>query len=251
VSGGVVWVIPCYNEAKRLDLDAFVRAVDDDRELALVFVDDGSRDRTARRLRDLVDLRRGRVAIVSLAKNGGKAEAVRRGLIDAVQSGASVVGYLDADLSTPLSEMRRLTDVVQKTAADVVLGTRVAMLGRNIEQGEMRRYLDRALAQAASVLLGTRVYDTQCGAKVFRNTSALAAALGEPFRARWAFDVELLGRLLVGGEGVAPLDPRRIVEEPLLSFRDMPGSTMRPRDMVGSSFDLVRIARALRNRRKG
>ena len=50
----------------------------------------------------------------------------------------------------------------------------------------------------ASLILHARVYDTQCGAKLFRRSAALEAALADPFLSRWSFDVELLGRMLIG-----------------------------------------------------
>ena len=57
------------------------------------------------------------------------------------------------------------------------------------------RTLVFAGATLAALILRQPFYDTQCGAKLFRNTPALAGALSEPFRSPWAFDLELLGRL--------------------------------------------------------
>jgi len=130
----------------------------------------------------------------------------------------------------------------------VVLGSRVARMGAEILRHPMRHYLGRVFATAASLVLGAVVYDTQCGAKCFRDSPALRSALGRPFLSRWAFDVELLGRLLTGEPGVAPLDASAFVEVPLLRWRDVAGSKLRARAMVGAVIDLVRIRRDLRRR---
>src|ERR1043165_9106871 len=89
-------VVPCYNEEKRLDLDAF-RAFSD--RVGFLFVDDGSRDGTRRLLQS------NGFDVLGFDKNGGKAEAVRRGIVEAMSRGAEVVGFWDADLATPLSEL--------------------------------------------------------------------------------------------------------------------------------------------------
>ena len=64
-----------------------------------------------------------------------------------------------------------------------------------------RHYVGRLFATASSLILDMTVYDTQCGAKVLRAGPALRAALATPFHSRWAFDVELLGRLHNGVGG--------------------------------------------------
>ena len=243
------WVIPCYNEAARLDADAFVSLVDDEPAVDLLFVNDGSRDGTEERLRELAKLRPQRIRILSLEANQGKGEAVRQGLLEALRSEASIVGYFDADLATPTSEIRRLMEVMVGRDADLVLGARISMLGRQIDRSHVRHYLGRVFASAASLLLGLRVYDTQCGAKLFRRTPALLAALDEPFQSRWVFDVELLGRLVGAAPGTA-LEPSRIVEEPLRRWRDVPGSKLRAGHFASAAVDLTRTAWALRGLRR-
>src|SRR5437667_5768961 len=100
-------VVPCFNEEKRLDTDAF-RAFDAD----FLFVNDGSRDGTLRVLESLRDSDPRRFSILDLERNSGKAEAVRRGILAAIERGAEVTGFWDADLATPLSEVPEFLEVL-------------------------------------------------------------------------------------------------------------------------------------------
>jgi hypothetical protein len=134
-----------------------------------------------------------------------------------------VVGYLDADLATPPREMLRLIEIAeQQPHRTAVLGSRVALLGHTVRRRPVRHYLGRFYATAASLALGVPVYDTQCGAKVFRVGVPLRLALADPFHDRWSFDVELLGRLLAHpGQSADP-----ILEVPLTEWHDVDGSAV-------------------------
>ena len=241
----ITLVVPCYNEAARLDGPALVGLVDAHAALRLLLVDDGSTDRTAERLRTVAAERPARIDVLVLPANGGKAEAVRQGLRHALAGGADVVGYFDADLSTPPPEILRLVQTIEASGVAVVMGARVALLGRDIRRHAARHYLGRIFATTASMMLGVRVYDTQCGAKLFRRTAALAAALERPFRSRWAFDVELLGRLLSAGLPIGTF-----VEVPLMTWRDVPGSKLNVARMGRAFCDLLLIGIAHRRRKK-
>jgi glycosyltransferase involved in cell wall biosynthesis len=240
-------VIPCYNEAERLDPVALAQLLDDP-NVSVLFVDDGSVDDTSLRLEQIASAHPDRMFVLTLEQNCGKAEAVRRGLLDACRSGAAVVGYLDADLATSPAEILRLVRVLHERSASVVIGARIALLGRDIDRSPSRHYLGRVFATFASMALRMPVYDTQCGAKVMRVTPALLAALDEPFMSRWAFDVELIGRLLRGSKGIAPIPPEYFHEEPLLAWRDVKGSKLSTGHMARALYDLGRIARTLRKR---
>lgn len=245
-------VIPCFNEARRLDGAGFLAFAAEPR-LSLLFVDDGSTDATPALLEQLAaDLRAQGVPAETLAleKNQGKGEAVRRGMVAALRREVDVAGYFDADLATPPAEMVRLVHTLLDRSIDVAMGARVALLGRRIVRKAYRHYLGRAFATAASLILRLPVYDTQCGAKAFRHTPALEAALGQPFSGRWAFDVELIGRLLAGGPGVAGLPVASFVEVPLREWRDVGGSTLRPTAFPLLALELLRISRALHARRR-
>lgn len=234
-------VVPCFNEAARLRPEGFAPLL---AAHQLLFVDDGSSDGTPQLLAGLAAAHPN-ARVLTLAANGGKAEAVRQGLLRALDDGAAVVGYLDADLATPADEMLRLIAEIDAAGADAVLGARVALLGRDIQRQPARHYLGRVFAAGASVVLGLPVYDTQCGAKAFRATPRLREALGEPFHSRWAFDVELIGRILPpSGE------PPRVVEVPLHTWHDIGGSTLRLPQMVRAGLEIGRIGWELRRWRK-
>jgi glycosyltransferase involved in cell wall biosynthesis len=208
----------------------------------LVLVDDGSTDGTGATLESLAARCPNRIDVLALDRNAGKAEAVRRGLLRALQGGARIVGYLDADLSTPVTEMERLLDRMRSSSYQVVLGSRVKLLGRTIERRMSRHYSGRVFATVASMVLRLGVYDTQCGAKLFRRSPALLAALEKPFRSRWAFDVELLQRLLCGRDGTPGIPPGDVLEEPLEVWRDVPGSKLHPVTAVLAGLSLLALA---------
>jgi len=239
-------VVPCFNEAARLDPDLFdaLVAAADARVLA---VDDGSTDDTAALLDKLVGSDPERYGVLALGSNRGKGEAVRRGLLAALDAGAELVGYCDADFATPPDEVARLVATLRADESiGAVLGSRVALMGSDIRRSPFRHYSGRLFATAGSLVLGVPVYDTQCGAKVFRVTDALRQALATPFVSRWAFDVELLGRLMHG-----PAGRGRFVELPLRRWREPGGSKLTTRAGIRAAADLARIHRVLRRRAAG
>ena len=175
-SDHVAWVVPCFEEAARIDGAAFLALADESAPASLVFVDDGSHDRTLALLHGIAEQRPSQVEVVALRENQGKAEAVRQGMLCALSRAADVVGYIDADLATPPHELQRLAALARSGAYDVLMGSRVLLLGHAIERKPARHYVGRVFATCASLSLGLPVYDTQCGAKLFRRTEALAAA---------------------------------------------------------------------------
>lgn len=243
-------VVPCYNEQDRLDPAAFLRFVENDQHTRFLFVDDGSTDRTFERLTELRDGRPERFSILRLDSNQGKAEAVRRGLLESGQSDSQFLAYWDADLATPLEAIREFRLVLAgNPELLVVMGSRVRLLGREIQRRAMRHYLGRIFATAASFVLGLPVYDTQCGAKMFRKSPRVIELWKEPFQSRWIFDVELLSRLVrqsrLSNGGMLP--PTQVVYElPLLHWRDVKGSKVRPTDFLRAGWELWAIHRYLK-----
>lgn len=242
-----MWLtIPCYNEASRLDVGEVDRLLGDPR-IDVLFVDDGSTDGTREMLDALVARHQGRVRVLQLGVNGGKGEAVRRGMLEGLALGSPVVGFLDADFATPPRELVGLLEALERSSAKVVLGARIARLGAVVERNPVRHYLGRVFATAASTVLDLAVYDTQCGAKLFRDTPQLRHALAEPFRSRWAFDVELIGRLTADDP---PLGKDDFLEVPLGEWRDKRGSKLAGPAMLKAGTDVLKLGAAVAQRGK-
>lgn len=239
-------VVPCYNEADRLDAGAFVRFVRTHPGVRLVMVDDGSDDGTGDVLERIRAAVPGEVATLRLASNLGKGEAVRAGLAAAIAGNPANVGFFDADLSTPLAAVDDFLAVLRmRPDVEFVLGSRVLLMGRDVKRKPARHYFGRVFATAASHALDLPVYDTQCGAKVIRLNPATGTLFAKPFRSRWIFDVELIARYL--RLPVAPGEPPRrdrLYELVLPAWHDKPGSKVRWYDFVRAMVDLGYIWRA-------
>jgi len=210
-------------------------------DVGLLFVDDGSKDATASVLGELVRQVPDRIRAIRLAANQGKAGAVRAGVLVALTGGPTFVGYWDADLATPLSAVSRFVGALDgRPELVAVIGARVKLLGTVIDRSAVRHYLGRVFATAASVVLRLAVYDTQCGAKLFRAGPLLRAAFGAPFRSRWAFDVELLARLNEAAlrAGSRPAGDT-VIELALDEWRDVGGSKLAAHAMARAALDLA------------
>ena len=235
-------VVPCYNEAARLDREAFTRFASC-HDVDFLFVDDGSTDSTRLTLEALWESRPDRIKILPLARNVGKAEAVRHGLLAACESKPTYVGFWDADLATPLEDIVAFKSLLDsRPDIEMVFGSRVNLLGRDVHRRLVRHYVGRVFATAAAAVLGVGIYDTQCGAKLFRVSPGFAEHLREPFIGGWIFDVEIIARE-VRARRLSNLPPvsRIIFEYPLMEWRDVAGSKIRPGDWVKVAVNLGRI----------
>jgi glycosyltransferase involved in cell wall biosynthesis len=238
-------VVPCFNEEKRLPVasfEAFLAATED---VGFVLVDDGSSDGTRARLRGLEKAAPERVRVLPLDANGGKAEAVRRGVLEALAAEPRFVGFWDADLATPLDVILDFRRVLEsRPALEIVMGARVRLLGRQIRRNVRRHYLGRASATLIALALRLPVYDTQCGAKLFRNGPRLRALFAQPFLSRWVFDVEIIARR-IAQERESGSPPARdvICEVPVTHWVHVAGSKLRAGTYLRAALDLIRIRR--------
>ena len=151
---------------------------------------------------------------------------------------------LDADLSTPLEVIPDFlallngNDRLQWYSA-LVSGCSGAMLPAR----PARHYLGRVFASFASMTFGLPIYDTQCGAKLFRVTPELGSILKETFLSRWVFDVEIVARYIALYQGSVSYLRDSIYEFPLPRWYDVAGSKVRPGEFFKAAFDLLRIYR--------
>jgi glycosyltransferase involved in cell wall biosynthesis len=238
-------IVPCYNEALRLRTEEFVSFAQAADRLFLYFVNDGSTDDTAAVVDRIVARVPGRAFHLDLKANYGKAEAVRQGMIHAAQqTSAEFFGFWDADLSTPLSEICHLSQAFSRNPSTIaVFGSRVKRLGTDIVRDVWRHYLGRVFATAASLAVGLPVYDSQCGAKIFRWVY-VEPLFQERFVTNWLFDVEILARMrrLYGVERTT----QSVYETPLYEWKEVRGSKVRLGHFLTAPIDLFRIHRRYR-----
>ena len=244
-------IIPCYNERARLSLEPFREALAKKPDLSLLFVDDGSTDGTGDFLSSFQVESPSRVALFRLPHNRGKAEAIRSGFLKAFEGTSSSIGYWDADLATPLDVLPLLEKVMEESSVvDIIFGARVSLCGYDIRRGLFRHYVGRTFATLADTILHLPIYDSQCGAKLFRVNDVLRRAMAYPFTNPWLIDLELVLRLrsLRQDQGLAPLE-RALREAPLPRWHDQPGSKVKVLSAMGALFALLRLAFAYKRGR--
>jgi glycosyltransferase involved in cell wall biosynthesis len=241
-------VVPCYNEERRLDVEAFRQLSVPGHDVDFLFVNDGSRDGTLRLLQTLRDSDPQRFAVLDLEQNSGKAEAVRLGFLAALDKAPDYVGFWDADLATPFDELPGFLDILtNRPSIHLVMGARVRLLGREISRRPARHYFGRVGATLISSSLGLAVYDTQCGAKIFRSSDTLRDVFSQPFLSRWIFDVEIIARYIArwGRDVVAG----SVYELPVMHWHDVTGSNVKSHDFLRALQDLWKIRRAYRKQK--
>jgi len=243
----VTIVVPCYNEEKRLDTKAFLDFRFEGHDLEFLFANDGSRDGTLHVIESLRAADPTRFDVFDGGVNRGKAEIVRQGINAAMERGADLVGFWDADLATPLNEIPSFLEIVDaRPNIEMVYGARVRLLGRDIQRRVSRHYFGRVGATLISSSLGLAVYDTQCGAKLFRVNDTTRAIFAKPFLSRWIFDVEIIARFIkLRGRDAAV---NAIYELPIRTWHDVAGSKVKSRDFIRALADLWKIHRAYRIR---
>jgi glycosyltransferase involved in cell wall biosynthesis len=206
-------VIPAHNEEGRIDRTLRVyRSMLADVDVRFIVALDSCTDATA----EIVarhgheDERVVSVAYPKLGKGGVVMETFRR-------CDADLVGFVDADASTPPGELMRLVATVE-AGADVAIASR-----RHPASVVPRRRAVRQLTSSAFPLLvrlafGLPFADTQCGAKVVRR-DVLDTVLPVVSSRDFLFDVDLLV--------VATRLGWRVAEVPTV-WVDQPGSHVKP-----------------------
>ena len=237
----VVIIIPCYNEADRLDTNKFIDYLSQNTHLHFIFVDDGSTDNTRKIINQLISKYNSLVSLLTNETNKGKAESVRLGVIESYKMNPDYIGFLDADLAAPIEEIDNLLKIVKKDKTkEVVFASRIQLIGSEIKRNYFRHFIGRLFATCVSLLLKIRIYDTQCGAKMF-SKKICNDIFSEQFVSPWLFDVELFARLLniYGMEKTIHMS----CEHPVSKWRDIDGSKVKLIFFLKAPFELFNIVR--------
>ena len=233
-------VIPCYNEEKRLLNKKFTKFIIKNSGYHLCFVNDGSKDKT---LEVLYKLRKGRedfVTVYNCEKNGGKAEAVRLGVLHmAKKDDLDYIGFLDADLSTNLVDFDDLVCTLESSKFKIVSGSRICRMGAKIASEGVRKIISATINFIIRKILKMDFRDTQCGAKIFHK-DVIDIAFKEKFVTKWIFDVEIFKRIILhfGLKKAKEI----VCEKPLKRWVHVGGSKLSMKDSLKIVFQLVQIA---------
>lgn len=240
-------VIPCYNEEHRLPQSAILNFLSANPRWTATFIDDGSQDQTLEILRDMQTRMPNQVSVLKLRQNSGKAEAVRLGMVFGFEElEASYVGFADADLAAPLEELLPIAAKLESvTELHAGIGVRLPLLGHQVKRKKSRAVLGKIFSVLTRPILKATHSDTQCGLKLFRDTSVVRRALEHPFRTKWIFDVELFQRIRLVHEEREGSDSKKTAElyyeHPLSEWSEVQGSRLRKRDFVTAAYDLARL----------
>ncbi len=234
-------IIPFYNEAGRIARDSFTEFLRQHPDYSLLLVNDGSTDNTESALGQLQLVFPERIKVHNLSSNSGKAEAVRRGVLQALEwDNFDILGYMDADLATPLEEAPYLVKHLDDTALLFIIGSRVKLFGWNIKRSLKRHYFGRIFATVVSAMFQLDIYDTQCGAKFFR-AEIVGDLFAEGFTSRWFFDIELFLRMRKELE--RELFVKSMKEVPLRNWEEKGDSKLDLGDFLNTPFELLKIKR--------
>ncbi len=218
-------VIPAYNEETRLGptlarIKEYLSAQSYHSEILVV--DNASSDRTSEAAREAG-------AKVIAEPQRGKGAAVRRGMLAAQ---GEYVLFSDADLSTPIEEVEKLMQALNK-GYDVAIASRGLPASRLPVRQPWYRELVGRIGNVLVRLVAVRgIRDTQCGFKLFPRELA-QKLFGAQRMTGIAFDMEIL--FLAQRLGL------RIAELPV-TWVDSPETRIsRVRDSLDALKDLVRI----------
>jgi dolichyl-phosphate beta-glucosyltransferase len=234
-------VVPAFNEESRLPrlLDAVEATASEDfseaglQLLEVIVVDDGSTDGTPQVLgaASAPWLR----PVITRKPNVGKGSAVRRGV---KRAHGEMVLICDADLATPLREVRKLNRALVG-GADVAIGSRALDPRLEREMPHYRRLAGRAFNLGMRGLTGLPFRDTQCGFKLMP-TAVAQTLLRDQLVSGFAFDVEMLMRAHNAG--------LRVEEVPVVYVHDHDTRVSMPSATAQMARDVIKLAAQLRFR---
>ncbi|VXB96088.1 response regulator [Maribacter litoralis] len=233
-------VIPCYNEEERLLGTEFKDFAHSNLGYHLCFVNDGSTDNTLKVLEELRKGNESNISIYDCEKNGGKAEAVRLGMLHmAKDTQLDYIGFLDADLSTDFRDFDDLVETLDKSNFKIVSGSRMSRMGADITKESARKVISMTINLIIRTILRMPFNDTQCGAKVM-DRSVVPLLFNKSFITKWLFDVEMFIRMR---KHYGKTEAKKLIcEQPLKRWIHADGSKLSMKDSVKIVGQLAKIA---------
>lgn len=234
-------IIPCYNEADRLNTSKFISFLNENESFHIVFVNDGSTDNTVEVLKSIHRMVPEQTSVVDLHENGGKANAVRQGVLFTLKNlrNCNQIGFLDADLATSLEEFSSMSQFLYDNKNfEVLIGSRMSRMGAQIERKFSRKVFSSVVGMMIQSVSYLPINDTQCGAKLF-NRKMASIVFAEEFQTDWLFDVEIFVRIRqTFGKQYAT---EAIYEYPLMKWVNMDGSKVSLKEIYRTPFMIAKI----------
>ncbi len=162
-------VIPAYNESDKISSTVtqvlgFMRAFTDSFEL--IVVNDGSKDNTAQIVKDMAEENPELLLVDNPHK--GKGYAVWTGIMKAQ---GELVYMADADLSTPISELKKLSVWAKDQNFDVVIASREGVGAQRVGEPFYRHLMGRVFNLWVQLIALPGITDSQCGFKLFKKNA--------------------------------------------------------------------------------
>ena len=163
-------VIPCYNEEERIlstlnKVVSFMNAYNPSYEV--IIVDDGSKDSTVKLVNNYISTRDNIYLIENPHK--GKGFAVRTGVLT---SEGKYILMSDADLATPIEELKRLLVWIEGNNYDFVIASREGLGAKRSDEPFIRHLMGRVFNLLIRIIVMINFKDTQCGFKLFKGEEA-------------------------------------------------------------------------------
>ena len=240
----VIMLVPCFNEGARLNLK-YWQQIADEVDCEWLFINDGSTDDTLEKLESIKGIR-----VLSFDKNEGKAEAIRKGINFVIEQPEFIdhsIGYIDSDDAFIVEDIKNVIEKFNsfEDEFDAIWVSRVALAGRKISRNTKRHLISRIIVTLLGFVYKEMPYDPQAGFKIFKARNFSKEIIDRKFKTRWFIDLEILTR-------IENLKKRKlhIWEEPVSSWRDIPGSKIEGLETIRVLFEFWRVFRILLQAKK-
>lgn len=188
-------IIPAYNEERRIEktLEEYCKFFNekekekDIEDFEIIVVLNACKDNTLQ----IVEKQKKKFKEIKILnfKQGGKGFAIIEGFKEALKKDFELIGFVDADMSTPSEAFYDLIENIEN--CDGIIASRW-------KKGALvkKRTISRAIVSKGFNFLVRSLFlfkhkDTQCGAKLFKR-KVIKEVISELKLTEWAFDVNLL-----------------------------------------------------------